>query len=243
MIIKLPPLIFNSRIKWEKWVWVAAIVLAISGTIYAFKTDTIVTYGDAESHLNIAKRVIHSLTPGMAQLGGIWLPLPHLLMLPFVYFDTLWRTGLAGSIVSGTSFVFAAYYIYRLTLLLTKNKGAAFFAFLVFAANPNMIYMQATPMTEMPLVAFFVISSYYFIEYLLDQENTRGLVLASLFGFCASLTRYDGWFLVAMEGLVITLVHFKKKLFPVTEKGEGHLLSVCDPGLCGNFGLGLPGDF
>src|SRR6478672_3406837 len=38
-------------------------------------------YGDAEAHLNIARRVLDSRTPGPEQLGTAWLPLPHVLML------------------------------------------------------------------------------------------------------------------------------------------------------------------
>ncbi len=41
-------------------------ILAVVSTAISFSNDLIVTYGDAESHLNIAKRVIHSLTPGTA---------------------------------------------------------------------------------------------------------------------------------------------------------------------------------
>src|SRR5882724_2671810 len=77
------------------WIAVLATLFAVAATAHSYLNDSIVAYGDAESHLNIAKRVVSSLTPGMAQLGGIWLPLPHILLVPFVYFDVLWRTGLA----------------------------------------------------------------------------------------------------------------------------------------------------
>src|SRR3989344_2191374 len=95
---------FLNKLPYQKLVSYLAWILAIIATNYFFYHDLIVSYGDAESHLNIAKRVIHGLPPGFAQLGGIWLPLPHILMIPFVYFDWLWRTGLAGSIVSGIAF-------------------------------------------------------------------------------------------------------------------------------------------
>jgi len=41
-------------------------------------------YGDAQAHLNIARRLIDSRTPNYEQIGTVWLPLPHLMMLPFV---------------------------------------------------------------------------------------------------------------------------------------------------------------
>ena len=53
-------------------------------------------YGDAEAHLNIARRILDSRTPGPEQIGTVWLPLPHLLMIPFVMHDDWWRSGLAG---------------------------------------------------------------------------------------------------------------------------------------------------
>jgi len=201
---------------------VVAIALSITATIYAYRQDVIITYGDAESHLDIAKRVVNGLTPGIAQLGGIWLPLPHLLMVPLVYFDPLWRTGFAGSIVSGICFVISAVFIYKLCLLLTKDTGASLIAFLVFALNPNMLYMQATPMTELPLIIFFILSSYYFIKNLYQEADYFSLILAAFFGFCATLSRYDGWFLVGIEATIIFLryIWHKKKW----ERLQGRLI-------------------
>lgn len=178
---------------------------------YAYFHNLIVVYGDAESHLNIAKRVVHSLTPGIAQLGGIWLPMPHVLMLPFVWFDPLWRSGLAGSFVSGTAFIISCYFLYKTALLLTNNKLTSFIAFAVFATNPNILYMQSTPMTELPLIVFFILSSYFFIKFIKDTNSFTSLTLASFFGFCATLTRYDGWFLVMFEALIIVLLHLRRK--------------------------------
>ncbi|OGK10817.1 hypothetical protein A2767_05890 [Candidatus Roizmanbacteria bacterium RIFCSPHIGHO2_01_FULL_35_10] len=198
------------------------IILALISTAIAFSQDLIVAYGDAESHLNIAKRVVHSITPGMAQLGGIWLPVPHLLMVPFVFFDPFWRTGLAGSIVSGAMFIISAIFLFKLTLLLTKNKYAAFIASLVFVLNPNILYLQSTPMTELTLVAFFLMSSYFFINYILNENDIQSLLLAAFFGFCAVLTRYDGWFLVLFEALTIILLYLRKR--HDWEKTEGKLL-------------------
>ncbi len=185
-----------------------AISTAVVSTLYFLMQDTIVAYGDAESHLNIAKRVIHSITPGIAQLGGIWLPLPHVMMVPFVAIDALWRTGLAGSIVSGMCYLIAAVFLYKLAMLVIGNKWAAVLTSLVFVFNPNIMYLQATSMTELPLIAFFTLSSYFFIKYLKGKQPLYSLVLAAFFGFCAVLSRYDGWFLVLFESLIIGIQGF-----------------------------------
>src|SRR5262249_8985200 len=75
---------------------------AMVGLIALFLSYThnlILAYNDSASHLNIARRVLDSRSPGIAQLGTVWLPVPHLLMQPFVYVDFFWHTGLAGSCV------------------------------------------------------------------------------------------------------------------------------------------------
>lgn len=207
---------------------IIAMALSVSMTVFAFFTDTIVAYGDAESHLNIAKRVIHSITPGFAQLGGIWLPLPHLMMVPFVAIDSLWRTGLAGSIVSGFAFIISCVYLYKTTFLLTKNKIAAFVAFVIFAINPNILYLQSTPMTELVLIMFFMLSSYYFIKYVLDDSHVLYLLFAAFFGFCASLSRYDGWFLVIFEALGLIMLYLKNiRSRQLIHELEGKLVLFC----------------
>jgi hypothetical protein len=191
----------------ESWVGYLSFLAWAVSTIISFRSGTIVAYGDAESHLNIAKRVVDSLTPGFAQLGGIWLPLPHILLMPFVTNDLLWRTGLAGSIVSGAAFIISAIFIYKLAYLLTNNRASSLVASGVFIANPNILYLSTTPMTEMTLIVFFVLSSYYFISYIKKPERILFLVAASFFACCASLSRYDGWGLVLMEAGLLFLFY------------------------------------
>ena len=223
---------WSETAPWMFFVVMLAIEAAILSSVTAYFYDVIVAYGDSESHLNISKRVVTSLTPGLAQLGGIWLPLPHLLMMPFVWNDFLWYTGIAGSIVSGMAFVVSAIYLYKFAYLITKNKLASFVAFLAFASNPNILYIQATPMTEMLLIAFFILSSYYFTCFLIDRNDFKGLMLAAIFGFCASLSRYDGWFLVLFESMVIILRYLpleKKKYHEM----EGKLIIFSTHALIG----------
>src|SRR5258706_14655537 len=101
-----------KRLTFQDLILLGLIALSVVTTYIMYEKNLILLYGDSESHLNIAKRVTSSITPGLAQLGGIWLPLPHVMMLPFTLFDPLWRSGLAGSIVSGASYVISGFYIY-----------------------------------------------------------------------------------------------------------------------------------
>lgn len=209
----------------------SAFFLAVAASCVSYLHGYVVAYGDAESHLNIAKRVIHSPTAGLAQLGGVWLPLPHLIMVPLVYFDGLWRSGIAGAVVSGISYVVSAYFIFRLALLITGNRQASVIAFLVFALNPNILYMQSTPMTELPLLAFFITSIYFFVRFMLNTAEIYSLVFAGLSGFAATLTRYDGWFLVLIEAAIILYLWIVKPLFRRT--ADGTFVLFITPALLG----------
>lgn len=203
-----------DKIATEKGLLILSAVLAIAATTYSYLHGYVVAYGDAESHLNIAKRVVDSLTPGFAQLGGIWLPLPHMLLVPFVKFDFLWRSGLAGSIVSGTAFIISSLYLYKLAKLITKNIPASFVAALIFMLNPNILYLQSTPMSELTLIVFSILSIYFFVRFLYDDREITSLILAAAFGFAAALSRYDGWLLILIEAGVLILYYLPWKELP-----------------------------
>lgn len=212
---------FASWVKglsWQYLILTPAIATAVIATAISYSSDALVAYGDAESHLNIAKRVVSSLTPGAAQLGGIWLPVPHIMMVPFVWSDFLWRSGIAGAIVSGFCFVVSCLVLYKVTMLLTKNRFASLIATYVFMLNPNILYLQSTAMTELPLILFFLLSSYYFAKYIKNPHAISSLIGAAFFGFIAAMTRYDGWFLVALEaGLIVLLGILRKTSYRIVE--------------------------
>ncbi len=201
------PKVFVKQFSAEFWLGLIASVMAVIATAYAYANNWIIAYGDAESHLNIAKRVVDSLTPGLAQLGGIWLPLPHLLLAPLVYFDFLWQTGLAGSIISGIAFVISAIFLFKLTRLILRDATVAFIAALVFIFNPNILYLQATPMTELSLLVFFILSIYYFVKFIYQRDDLNSFIRAAFYGFLASLCRYDGWFLVIIEAGIVAIIY------------------------------------
>lgn len=224
----------------KKLIIIALSLFMVMATFISYINGWIMLYGDAESHMNIAKRVIHGLTPGFAQLGGIWLPLPHIMVLPFVYNDFLWRSGLGGSIVSGISYVVTSYFLYKLLLLITKNKLSSLIGMFIFALNPSVLYLQSTPMTELPLLMFFTLSSYYFVKYLRDANNLSPLLLAAIFALGASLTRYDGWFLVVIEICSVFLFNLSKKY--AWKKIEGNVIIFSTVALFGIF-MWLTWDF
>src|SRR5271170_4660764 len=76
--------------------------------LFYFRRGDLLLFGDAVAHINIARRVFDSQTPGLLQLGTVWLPLPHLLMIPFIWSNAMWQSGSGGSIASMIAYVLGA---------------------------------------------------------------------------------------------------------------------------------------
>ena len=189
--------------------WLATCVSVFSFLFY-FQRGDVLLYGDAVAHINIARRVFDSKTPGLLQLGTVWLPLPHLLMIPFLLSREMWQRGVGGSIPSMVAYVFGVIGMFRLvrgalSRGVEPDRAARFVAWaaaLVFAANPNLIYMQTTAMGEALYLALFLWAVVYFSEAV--RGDAKALTKCGLCVAAACLTRYDGWFLaVAMSAAVV----------------------------------------
>jgi len=218
----------NTRI-----VFWLSIIAGIAITSWSYKHHVILAFGDAEAHLNIAKRVVSGLTPGIAQLGGVWLPLPHLLMAPFTISNFLWRSGLAGSIVSVAAFAWLCIMAYLLAYELTSKFIASYIAPLALILNPNLLYLASTPMTETLLLSMVTSTVYYFVKWM-KSNDIRYFMAMSLFGLAATLSRYDGWPVVCLELLFIGIIVFSRS--KSWRKTEGMLLTFGYIGFAGIIG-------
>jgi hypothetical protein len=189
--------------------WLAACASVFTFLFY-LKNGEVLLYGDAIAHINIARRVFDSKTPGLLQLGTVWLPLPHLVMIPFLISTKMWQTGAGGSIPSMIAYVFGVVGIFRVTrgALSVFNhpdgvaRASGWIAALIYAANPNLMYMQSTAMGEPIYLAFFIWAVVFFSEAI--RGNSKALARCALCLAGACLTRYDGWFLaVAMVAVIL----------------------------------------
>jgi hypothetical protein len=205
----------HPAIEVVRLVWLA-IFISVFSFFYYYRHGDVLLYGDAVAHINIARRVFDSKTPGLLQLGTVWLPLPHLFIMPFVLSKQMWQSGSGGSIPSMAAFIFGVMGIFRLvrTALLRQNetsptaKIGAWLVALLYAANPNLIYMQSTAMGESLYLAFFIWAVVYFAEFLrATPKATQSLLRCGGCLAAACLTRYDGWFLAAIL-VAITLLHY-----------------------------------
>jgi hypothetical protein len=212
---KAPPKPYSDH-EIVRLVWLAIFVSVFSFLFY-YRAGDLLLYGDAVAHINIARRVFDSQTPGLLQLGTVWLPLPHLLIIPFIVSKQMWQTGAGGSIPSMAGFVLGVLGIFRLVRsVLTRNgevdvtaKVGAWTAAILYGANPNLIYMQATAMGESLYLALFIWSVVYFSEFARQADVAtagRSLTKCGLCLAAACLTRYDGWFLAAVLVVAVMTV-------------------------------------
>ena len=124
---------------------------ALAGTAAAFHYHQLgltLAHYDARAHLVVARRILDSLTPGWQQIGAVWLPLPHLLNMLPVQVDAWYRSGMSGVAISVLSMALGAGSLAWLLLRTTGSITAALTGAALLMLNPNVLYLQSTPMTE-----------------------------------------------------------------------------------------------
>ncbi|MDA3644539.1 glycosyltransferase family 39 protein [Saccharopolyspora indica] len=176
-------------------VLVAAALLSIGACVVTALSGTTLAYADAMSHLLITGRVSGASTPGAAQLGGVWLPLPHLLAAPLVEWDPLLRSGIGACALSMGCYVAATGWLYQAGRGITGKAVGGVVAAAVFATNPNVLYLQSTPMTEVPMLAGIAATIACFVAWC-RTDRLRYLLLCALATMLTTLVRYEGWVLL-----------------------------------------------
>ncbi len=196
----------------NEWLLVVASTVAASvvAAAWSWRNNAMLNYGDAVAHLHIARRVFDSHRPGITQLGSVWLPLPHLLMLPFVAVYAWWANGVAGLIPSALAYLAGCAGIYRLARH-WLNPVAAVVALMFFALNPNLLYLQTTAMTEPLFLCEMIWLSVWLVEWrtAVDGDPTRAAHLLPRIAMvlvAAVFTRYDGWVLAFLAWTSIGIV-------------------------------------
>lgn len=197
------------------------ICLSIASYVYFSSDGSHLLYGDALSRLNIARKVFDNLTPGLAQVGNVWLPLPQILMAPLTLNTYMWHSGLAGGIMSGLFYILGGYFIFKSARLLTNSYFAAWMSAALFALNINVLYLQTTAMSELAFLGLASALTYLLLMWT-KTHSLRYLLFSALTITLITLTRYEGLaLLVSSLTLVFAynfITHNKYK------KAEGDLI-------------------
>ncbi|MGA8528117.1 MAG: hypothetical protein WB622_00280, partial [Acidobacteriaceae bacterium] len=194
---------------------------------YCFPRSLLLLYGDAVAHLHIARRILDSLNPGIRQIGSVWLPFPHLLMMPFAARMEWWQNGIAGAIPSMACYVLSVAGLWRLSRFWIRPAGAVV-ATLFFALNPGLLYMQTTAMNEPLFLCQMIWSALFLTTFLRDLSDPsspasdrqevrldgqsmgagnhrlagRALAACGIVLVTAIYTRYDAWIFATLAWLI-----------------------------------------
>ena len=209
----------------------ALISFAVSSLFLAhyYRYSQILLSGDAVAHINIARKVFDSRTPGLSQLGTVWLPLQHLLTIPFVISTSMWSSGIGGAIPSMAGYIAGVIGIYRLVRDGLGSRPAAWVAAVIYGANPNLLYVQTTALNEPLSMALFIWAVVWFADFWRMAQGAwraeqippksgetvvwHPLVLCGLALLGEILIRYDGWFngcAIAVAVVVVLALAYRR---------------------------------
>lgn len=164
---------------------------AYAVSYYAGQGLTLSHY-DAKAHLVVARRILDSMTPGWEQVGAVWLPLPHLVNMLPVQIDALYRSGASAIALSVVCGGIASAALAATVLELTGSRAGAVASSTLYATNPNVLYLQSTPMTEPLLFALTALQVLLTVRWVKGPapEVPRALGWVTVL---ACLTRYEAW--------------------------------------------------
>jgi len=182
--------------RFPKLLAVLGLATGCAAALFYYRQGLTLSHYDAKAHLVVARRVLDSLTPEYSQIGAVWLPLPHLLNILPVQIDAFYRTGASGVAISILSFSLACYAIARIVLRVTGSRAASAISVATFALNPDVLYLQSTPMTE-PLLFGLTLLAVDLVYDWVEENGRRSPRAAGLALIAACLTRYEAWFVTA----------------------------------------------
>ena len=143
----------------------ASLAWGALAAVFYYRLGLTLSHYDARGHLVVARRIVDSITPGWQQIGAVWLPLPHLLNAIPVQIDAFYRTGASGVAIS-VAVVRRGRGGHRLDRRVADGFGGRRARRRArLRAQPNVLYLQATPMTEPLLLALTVLGVAMLLEW------------------------------------------------------------------------------
>ena len=121
------------------------------------------------------------------------------------------NTSVSLQLISALSLATSAVYIYKTILLVyNKNNYSFIYVFLFFLLSPFVFKMGVIIMSDMLAANFIVISSYYSIYYI-KNEQVKSLYFALIFAIMAGMTRYPSLVVLAPFGIYLLYLLIKKR--------------------------------
>lgn len=203
----------GQRIPGTVLVALLAAAVGAAFSLVMWNNDWLLLYADAQSHLTIARRIFDSQEPGFAQIGTVWLPFPHILLLPWVTSYTLWQTGLAAAIVGTGCVGVSAAALWRITARIGFGSVAQWTTIAVFVLNPSLLYLHTVALTEPVLIAAILASLAGLSGWIFGRPPHSPGQLAIFAGAPAAaavLTRYEGWAFIVVATAFVLLASWRR---------------------------------
>jgi hypothetical protein len=206
--------------------------ITAAGILYSRDNQAFLYFGDGVSHLVKAREIVDSQDPGLHNIRTVWLPLPHLILLPFAMVDGLFYTGIAAPLAGIPMLIVTTLLLFIIVRDLTGLRGVAFAGALIYGLNPNVVYMALTPMSETPSWLFTAFGGYALLRWL-KTDQTRWLILASGGVVLATLCRYETWFLAPL----VTMMGVKRGWFAAKSRTARDAIPVISSGILSLAGI------
>lgn len=210
----------------------AAIVGTLAAAIY-WRAGLSLSHYDAKAHLVVARRIFDSLTPSWEQIGAVWLPLPHVINALPVQIDWVYRTGASAIAVSIVAFAIATACVSAIVRRISGSRTGAILGAALFALNPNVLYLQSTPMTEPLLFALSALVVLHLTDWALattghgDSNDTVRVRPAACWTIVAAcLTRYEAWPITAAAVTLACYVKWRRGTMLTAVLREGARMAL-----------------
>ncbi len=193
---------------------VAAALVGLVASIVSTRSGWNLAYADAQSHLSIARRIVDSADPGLGQLGTVWLPVPHLLLMPLTAIDVLWRTGWAACLVGIGCLAVSAAALHHIAARLGLGRAGRLAALAALLLNPSLLYAYTTALTEPVLIAAMLATIAGLARWATATRTPSGGELAVYAGVpaaAAALSRYEGWALLVTGSAFVAVVELRRR--------------------------------
>ncbi len=203
------------------WPWIIAAAVAVTGAgaaLHYHRLGLTLSHYDARAHLVVARRVFDSLTPGWQQVGAVWLPLPHLLNALPAQNGWMYRTGAFAIGISILSMALAAGSMAWIVQRVTGSLAGGLTCAALLMLNPDVLYLQSTPMTEPLLFATTFLAVALVAEWAAPPSSLRDFgetaprssLGAGWACIAAVLTRYESWPIIASAIVLAYVVRVRR---------------------------------
>lgn len=198
--------------RWERWAWLAALLLVFAAALawrWHFAARSHIYTYDSYYYLVLARNLRHGLEYSVA--GH-----PHFKFLPLypvsiaflnLFIPNLETAGKLSNALFSAACVFPIYVTGK--LLFGRRAGLA--AAALFAFEPISVAWASVPMSEGLFTLLACLSAMFFLRWM-KKSRRRDLYLAAGAAGLTAVTRWEGAFLIAFQGIFLLYYWYRGRV-------------------------------